>query len=176
MKLRYRFFYCFWIVCAVLASSSWVQAQQNTFVHDGFYLVTEPGLEQFDIRPKNTDEKLVQFDKRFLDTTVVAYTKFIVTTKEYVSLKLKELPEPVKQPNDRQNVVLPLVESSGKQLFEFTKQNTGKMLAIIIGGQVVSVYTIKGPINGGVVQIGRCTKQATNFLLSALQKDIQQGK
>ncbi len=176
MKVRWYSFMSGMAIAFLLLLHSASLGQHSSALSDGFYLVSVPGLESENLVAKSSDEKLVTYDRRFLDTNVTAYTKFLLSTSEYVRLRLKILPEPVKQPNDRQNVILPLIDEDGKHLFEFTKKHTGKMLAIVVGGQVVSVYTIKGAINGGVVQIGRCSRQATDFLLAVLQKNIQKSK
>lgn len=75
------------------------------------------------------------------------------------------------QNQENQPAVTIQFDSEGGQKFaRMTQQNTGKLFAIILDGQVISAPVIKEPIFGGVSQIsGSFTTESANQLAIALR-------
>ncbi|MEM7262010.1 MAG: hypothetical protein AAF488_08460 [Planctomycetota bacterium] len=46
-----------------------------------------------------------------------------------------------------------LTESAGRQLFEFTQRSVGRPVAVVIGGEIVTVHVIRTALTGGQLQI-----------------------
>jgi preprotein translocase subunit SecD len=79
--------------------------------------------------------------------------------------------DPSVDPQDNQPAVTIQFDGEGGQKFaRMTQQNTGKLFAIILDGQVISAPRINEPILGGVSQIsGSFTSDSANQLAIALR-------
>jgi hypothetical protein len=53
---------------------------------------------------------------------------------------------------------------------EVTRANPNRSLAMIIGGEVVTVHKIRSAISGGLVRIANCDEKAGMYLLQQLRK------
>lgn len=117
---------------------------------------------------------MIPFSHDFLDENEEGQPVMLeVGTSEFVALELAEEPEGIEQPDKRINLMLTLSDNATEQLANFTEKNLDRHVAIVIGGKAVTIHKIRTRIEGGKMQITRCTDNACKYLLLDLQKNIQ---
>ncbi|MDX1477178.1 MAG: hypothetical protein R3301_05700 [Saprospiraceae bacterium] len=145
-------------------------AAQSTLLPDGVYVVKEvyrahPG-------PDN-DPAMVTYNYRIVDSTAQTYRYLRVERRHFVPLQLDRAPERVRQADDRSHLFLTLDGKSRKRLKRLTRKHTGGRVAIVIGGEAVTMHKIRTPITGGRLQITRCTDDACNYLFLELRDNVR---
>jgi preprotein translocase subunit SecD len=68
-------------------------------------------------------------------------------------------------------VEVALSEEAAGQLEAFTARCLGQPVAIVVGGEVITVYTIRQVITGGRFQISRCGDDGCQVLFRELQEN-----
>ena len=66
-------------------------------------------------------------------------------------------------------ILLKLRPQAAAALERLTRAQLGKQVAIILGGEVVTVHKVREVIRGGEVQIASCAAGAAGYLLKQLQ-------
>ena len=140
---------------------------------DGLYLILRSAHERKSLRPLGETEKLVANDFHFLEPAEREPVIYLVLqSKPFVPLILGSNPsEDKEESTGKPRLQLQLAEDQQALLEEFTRAHMGEMIAIVIGGDVVSTHKVKSVILGGRLQITRCTKHGcqtlfTNLLMS----------
>ena len=87
-----------------------------------------------------------------------------------VELDLVGEPKAVKEGDEVVRILLKLQPKQAAALERLTADNVGKQVAIILGGDVVTVHKIRDTIKGGDVQISCCAPGSAKFLFEQLQK------
>jgi preprotein translocase subunit SecD len=140
---------------------------------DGIYLVISTHIEKPDAS-KIAKGTIIPYSHRFLDENSTDQPKYLViSTDEYVPLELMERPLKLREKGDRSKLMLSLTESSRNAFSEFTGEHVGGVIAIVLDGEAVTIHKIREKIEGGKVQITRCTDQACEYLFTALQDNIR---
>lgn len=138
----------------------------------GIYLVTRESDDQAKLQPVSKDEFLIISDDRFLDPSERGPARFLtVSVKDRIPIVITNSPEKGKDGKGRPSLLLELDKSQVKPLEEFTTKHVNKSVAIVIGGDVVTVHKIREPIKGGKLQITRCTDNGCEVLYSKLTGD-----
>ena len=101
-------------------------------------------------------------------------TKYVVIEPEpFVPLILGEAPNREKDDKGKPNLLLKLAKDQVKPLDDFTTKHLGGTVAIVIGGDIVTMHKIKAAIKGGLIQITRCSDHGCQVIYTELQKDRQ---
>lgn len=164
------------ILCSFASCTNKVQTamQANELIlEDAFYLVHRSNTKTSEILPLASNEKIITFNQEFLDGTDQKPTYVVVNVEEYVPLNIIEMPKAFRQDNGKSSLNLSLNESSKDDLAKFTKDHLYKTVAIVVGQKALTKHKIKSVIDGGKVQISRCTDDACEMLYVELEDNIK---
>ena len=145
-------------------------SSQMTKVADGIYLVLN---EYNDSLMTPDDMILVPYSHDFLDSNEDEPDFLEIDTTDFVSLELATEPEGVEQPDQRLHLLLTLNAVAAERLADFTEKNLNKRVAIVIGGKAVTMHKVRSRIEGGKLQITRCTDNACEHLLLELKDNVK---
>lgn len=136
---------------------------------DGIYLV----INEYEINEKfqidNDSLSVIEYSDLF-DQNEKNF--FAISKYEYVPLVLATNPATEEQEDGRKRLFLQLTKGAGKRLEKFTKKHITKKAAIVIGNKVITVHKIRTVVDGGKLQITRCTDNACEVLYMELQDNI----
>jgi preprotein translocase subunit SecD len=93
----------------------------------------------------------------------------VVHSKPEVALDLAEKPKAVKEGEEMVGIRLKLQPKAAAALERLTRDHQGRQVAIVVGGEVVTVHKIREVIKGGDVQITSCAAGGAKYLLDQLQ-------
>ncbi len=68
--------------------------------------------------------------------------------------------------------MLNLTEEAKEQLKVFTTKHLKRLTTIVVGGEALTKHQIKNVIDGGYLQITRCTDNACELLYVQLQDNV----
>lgn len=138
-------------------------------IEDGMYLIINAG----DSSLAGKKGLVLNFSHHFLgDNAEEQPTRLEIDTTEYVPLLLQKRPDSLMQKDGRMNLQLSMTPDAGKQLENFTDRNVNRRVAVVIGGEAVSMHKIKEKIVGGKLQITRCTDNACEYLYYELMDNV----
>lgn len=142
---------------------------------DGFYRVMRTYPDSASIAEKlDTGERMLKYNPTFLDPEDNAEEVVIVRFEPSVPLQLAEPPSKVADRTERTKFWLgvSLTADAAKSFEKFTEENLGQRVAIVVGGEVITMHGIKEVIRGGKVQISRCGDNACEVLFRELSDNI----
>jgi preprotein translocase subunit SecD len=137
---------------------------------DGVYLVLRDSTRAKDVRPLKDGEVLVVNRHRYLKKDDKEPPRFLVVRPvPDVILDLAGRPKAVKEGKEVVRILLKLRPKAAKALEQLTSNRVGKQIAIVLGGEVVTMHKIRTVIKGGDVQISSCAAEAGKYLLEQLE-------
>lgn len=140
---------------------------------DGIYHVLKT-YEDSSLIPE-THGPIIFYNTRLLDSNNQDQPSwFEIDTVDFVPMKLKAAPEGIEQEDKRINLLLSLTDTTGQILEKFTEKYVDERIAIVIGGDAVTIHKIREKIIGGKLQITRCTDNACEKLLIELEDNVVQ--
>ena len=149
--------------------SSRLAASSGT-LPDGLYLVLREADNQEKLKPTTRTEHVIIYDYHFLEPAQRGTPSYLTVSAEaFIPIALSGEPIKEKDSRGRPKLLLQLAKNQVVPLEEFTRKNCGRSVAILIGGQVVTMHKIREPITGGRMQITRCTDNGCDVLYSKLQ-------
>lgn len=159
------------IVVVGWVGTAWPQERPaSQKLPDGVYAVLRESPKEDALLPLKQGETLVADRHRYQPKADKEAPRFlIVHNKPEVTLDLAGEPKAVKQGSDQLRLLLKLRPEPAAALEQLTQQQLGGHVAIILGGEVVTVHKIRAVIKGGDVQITSCTPGAAEYLLKQLQ-------
>lgn len=138
---------------------------------DGLYLIQREGKSEKEILPLKSSEHILINDYEFLAPEERGDTTYIVVSqRSFVPMILASAPVKSNDNAGKPKLEISLAEDQIRPLEKFTTENLMKSVAIVIGGKVVTMHKIKVPINGGKMQITRCTDHGCEALYTKLHK------
>lgn len=164
------------LLCSFASCTNKVQTAMlanELVLEDAFYLVHRSSTKSSEILPLSKNEKIITFNKEFLDGTDQKPTYVVVNVKEYVPLNIIEMPKAYRADNGKSSLNLSLNEDSKEDLARFTKDHLYKTVAIVVGQEALTKHQIKSVIDGGKIQISRCTDDACEMLYVELEDNIK---
>jgi hypothetical protein len=139
-------------------------------VPDGVYAVQRDGVKEADVLPLKAGEVLVVNRHRYLKKGQDEPPRYLaVRSAPDVALDLAAEPKAVKEGEDVARILLKLRPAAAAALERLTRERTGGQVAIVLGGEVVTVHKVRGVIKDGDVQITSCAAGAGGYLLEQLQ-------
>lgn len=142
---------------------------------DGLYrvLATANGL----MAQVQSSGRQIAYNHRFLDGDSAKEPASVwIDTTDYVPLELAAAPDSVRQPDERIHLLLSLSDKAAAKLAEFTEQHLDEQVAIVVGGEVVTMHKVREKIDGGKLQITRCTDNACEYLYMELRDNMAKKK
>jgi preprotein translocase subunit SecD len=137
---------------------------------DGVYAVLRDSLKEKDVLPLKNNETLAVHNHRYLKKDQSEPPRFLVvhSTPEVV-LKLTGEPKVIKDGAEIARILLTLQPPAAQSLEKLTRENLGRPVAIVLGGEVVTMHKIRSVIKDGEVQITNCALGAADYLVKQLQ-------
>jgi preprotein translocase subunit SecD len=137
---------------------------------DGVYAVLRDGDAEKDVLPLKDKEALAVDRHRYLKKAEQEPPRYLVVRSEPdVELGLVGEPKAVKEGDEVVRILLKLQPKAATALERLTTDHKGKQVAIVVGGEVVTVHKIRDVIKGGDVQITSCAPGAATYLLEQLR-------
>ncbi len=138
---------------------------------DGVYAVLREGPKEKDVLPLKAGEALAVHRHRYLKDGDKEPPRFLaVRSAPDVLLDLAAEPKAVKEKEEVVvRVLLKLRPKAAAALERLTRAQQGKQVAIVVGGEVVTVHKVRAVIRGGDVQITSCTPGGATYLFKQLQ-------
>jgi preprotein translocase subunit SecD len=138
-------------------------------IADGVYAVLRESLKEKDVRPLKDGEVLVVDRHPYLKKDEKEPPRFLVVhAAPDVDLDLAGAPKAYKDDEEVVGVLLKLQPKAATALERLTSERVGKQIAIVVGGEVVTVHKIRAVIKGGEVQITCCAARSAKHLLEQL--------
>lgn len=163
------------LILALSACDTQIQSTINAQtgdLPDGIYLLQRKGNKSSQILPLADGERIVMFNKEFYDKTDHDQKYLVLNVREYAGMKLKVKPETQDQDDGRKLLLLTLTDDAKEELKTFTTKHLNKMTSIVVGGEALTTHVIRTVIDGGLMQITRCTDNACEMLYVELQDNV----
>lgn len=144
-------------------------------LEDGFYRVLHTYASESDMkRVAEPTERVLRYNPVFLDAEENQEEVVLVAADKFVPMQLKERPEKLPDTTDRTMFWLgiSLTPSASELLETFTRDNLGQRVAVVAGGEVITMHGIKEVITGGKIQISRCGDSGCEVLFRELEDNI----
>jgi preprotein translocase subunit SecD len=143
---------------------------------DGVYVVQRNDCKQKAVLPLRAGEALVVQHHRYLNKPANEPPRFVVVgTAPDVALVLDGKPKAIMDGTEVVGILLKLRPKAAGALERVTRQHRGGSVAIVIGGEVVTMHKVREAIRGGNVQITSCAPKAAGHLLKHLEA-VKKGK
>lgn len=127
-------------------------------------------LKEQDVLPLKEGEALVLHRHRYLkDAEQQAPRHVVVRATPFVALDLADEPQVAKEEGGGLRIRLKLRPKPAAALERMTKAQQGGQVAIVFGGEVVTMHKVREVIKAGEVQITSCAPGAAEYLLEQLQ-------
>ena len=137
---------------------------------NGVYAVRRDSVREQDVLPLLDSEALVVNWHRYLKQgESEPATHVVVGTTPDVVLDLARSPEAVTEGREVVRILLKLRPDAAAALERLTSDPQPRQVAIILGGEVVTMHKVREAIRGGEVQISSCAPGAASYLLDQLR-------
>ncbi|MFO0845954.1 MAG: hypothetical protein U0797_26830 [Gemmataceae bacterium] len=137
---------------------------------DGVYAVLRDSVREKEVLPLKDGEALVVHRHRYLKNDHKEPPRYLVVrSAPDVKLDLAGEPKSVKEGDEVVRILLKLREKPAEALQRLTRDRLGKQVAIVLGGEVVTMHKVREVIKGGDVQITSCAAGAAGYLLKQLE-------
>lgn len=138
---------------------------------NGLYLVLRVAPSHAELGPLASGEQMLVNDYHLLEPHEREAAEYVVLrTEKYVPLVLDSQPAKSLDRHGRPKLQLQLAACEVSNLAEFTQENLGRKVAILLGGAIVTIHKVREPIKDGRMQITRCTDKGCDAIFSELQK------
>jgi preprotein translocase subunit SecD len=143
---------------------------------DGVYAVKRDSVDKKDVLPLGAGESLVVDRHRYVKKGDSEPPRFVVVGQAPdVALDLDGKPKAIREGKEIVGITLTLRPKAAKALERLTGDRRVRQVAIVIGGEVVTMHKVREAIKGGKVQITSCAPKAAAYLLEQLEKRKKDG-
>ncbi|GAB4519499.1 MAG: hypothetical protein Tsb004_30540 [Allomuricauda sp.] len=139
---------------------------------DGLYRIERSGKEKSTLLPLAPNERIITFNKAFLDSTEREGEFLVVRVDEFTPLELAQMPRTEDQIDRRKKLFLTMTASAKQQLKEFTSNNLNSRAAIVVNQEALTQHKIRMVVEDGALQITRCTDNACKYLYVELKDKV----
>ncbi|MBC7996813.1 MAG: hypothetical protein IAF58_02655 [Leptolyngbya sp.] len=140
---------------------------------NGLYLVLRSSADAKSLQPLQQEEIERAQDFHLLEPEEREPTvHHVLQMQPFIPFDLDAPPkEDTETGTNKPRLQLKLKESQIGPLETFTREHLGKTVAIVIGNEIVTTHMVKSAIQGGHIQIVRCTKHGCETLFTRLLND-----
>jgi preprotein translocase subunit SecD len=139
-------------------------------VPNGVYAVLRESLKEKDVLPLKEREVLVVHNARYLKKDDKEPPRFLVVhSSPDVVLDLASKPKAVKEGTEVVRISLKLQPKAAAALERWTRDHLGRQVAIVLGGEVVTMHKVREVLKGGDVQVTCCAPGSANYLFEQLE-------
>jgi preprotein translocase subunit SecD len=137
---------------------------------DGVYAVRRDSVREQDVLPLQDGEALVVNRHGYLKQGQGEPPAHVVVRETPdVVLDLARAPEAVTEAGEVVRILLKLRPDAATALERLTSDPQCRQVAIVLGGEVVTMHKVREPIRGGDVQITSCAPGAAGYLRDQLR-------
>jgi preprotein translocase subunit SecD len=180
MRLKSEFFFFCPLVSLLIAASGGYAADakpagadtgSSRLLANGIYLILQETLDESEIKNIQADERLLEYKNEFMaESSSQPIQYFLIKKSPDVPLLLAEAPGKGKDAEGKTMLNLRLADENVSKLQQFTRDNIGKRLVMVIDGKPVTAHKIRAEIKDGKVQITRCSDNACEYLYLRLNE------
>jgi hypothetical protein len=138
---------------------------------DGMYAVKRDATTVEAAGVPGEPSRVIRYGQRSADGEPEEARYLALQTSPFVPLILEVPPDVHEQSDGRTYLTVTLAEAYVKALADFTRENLGGRVAIVVDGDVVTMHKVRTVIDGGKMQITRCTDNACELIRSKLMDD-----
>lgn len=135
---------------------------------DGLYAILAEGDAPLAASPS---ARALRYDPRDADAESTEPARvLVIDASDFVPMVLAAAPASVRQADGRLLLEVSLASDQARHLEDFTRRHLGGKGALVLDGAPISVHKLRSVIEGGRVQITRCTDRACERILSKLTR------
>jgi len=137
---------------------------------DGVYAVQREGAKEKEVLPLKEGEALAVHRHRYLKKADDQPPRFLVIRfAPEGMLDLAGEPKAEREGDEVVRILLKLRPKAATALERLTRDHLGRHVAIVVGGEVVTMHKVREVIKNGDVQITSCAPGAAKYLLEQLK-------
>ena len=138
---------------------------------NGLYAVMGYGPTAESVGVPGEGAVVVPFDRRPANSAEDVPRFVALQPSPFVPLILEMPPDAHLQADGRTYLTVTLASQHVKALADFTRAHLGGRVAIVVGGEIITMHKVRTPIDDGRMQITRCTDNACELIRSKLMDD-----
>jgi hypothetical protein len=155
------------LLCAMVGSL----AAEPASLANGVYAVLREGAARADVQSEQRPHAVLVYDRKYSEADKDQPPKYVaLDTAFFVPLVLDGPPESRKDDRGWTLLSVTLARQHVKTLEEFTRAHLDGTVAVVIGGEIVTMHKVRTVIRDGKAQITRCTDDACRRLYLELTK------
>jgi hypothetical protein len=157
------------LLLTLLGPAADSQAKKETAIANGVYAVLNEGKTPKEARNVKGSPAVLVYDGRYTDSSQVQNPSYVaVDTSFFVPLIIEGAPDAQKDGRGHTMLGVALKKQYTKVLEDFSRAHLNGRIAIVLGGEVISMHKVRSVITGGKFQITRCYDNACDVLQSKL--------
>ena len=157
------------VLLAIAVLSNGSVAAEATEATSGLFLIHSAAASVGELPQPTADQQIVLYDYGFLREEERQEPEyFLVSKRPDVPLRLAGRPEIIRGERGLPELLLELSEDAAAEMERVTRENLGSSAALVIDGEVVTAHKIRAVIEGGRIQLSRCTDTACELIYARL--------
>lgn len=145
------------------------QTAKKAKVVNGVYAVLQEWKTPEEARQGRATSAVLIYDGRYTDSSQVQNPSHVaVDTSFFVPLIIEGTPDAQKDGRGHTLLGVALKKEYTKVLEDFSRAHLNGRVAIVLGGEVITMHKVRSVITGGKFQITRCYDNACDVLESKL--------
>ena len=150
-----------------------LNGNRSEVIEDGIYLIKGMAKAKEALKKEFDNEEIIDYSHAFIDDKTEEIKYYLIQTDPFVPLIIKSAPTIMENSGRLNELNITLASQYSQQLEDFTRENVGRRVAIVIGGEAVTRHKVKTAIEGGRLKITRCTDHACKYLLTELENNVK---
>jgi len=138
---------------------------------DGMYAVMRDAPTAEEVGGPGNPHRAIRYDQRSASGGQEEPRYLALQSSSFVPLILEIPPDAHLQDDGRTYLTVTLASQYVKTLEDFTRAHLGGKVAIVVDGDVVTMHKVRTVIDGGKLQITRCTDNACELIRSKLMDE-----
>lgn len=160
-------------IVVLLVASSVVFSQKHSTknkIKNGLYLINKLETDEDQYSQLTMKEASVRLSKYFVDKCSDDCLRIIIDKSDFVPLDLDRLPFISQQTEENKKLLLFLTKESSERMKKFTETHVMGQVAVVVGGEVISMFRLKRKITNAQLQITGCSDVVCEKLYAKLKK------
>jgi hypothetical protein len=139
-------------------------------LENGAYLILREASTPQEARGAGAARVVLAYDRRKYSGAPPnePLTYVAIDPNDYVPLTIEGKPEMKSDGEGKSVLTVCLSRRNAERAEAFTRAHLGGRIAMVVGGEIVTLHKIRSVITGGKVQITRCTDNACEVIRSKL--------
>jgi preprotein translocase subunit SecD len=139
-------------------------------LENGAYLILREASTPQDARVEGVPQMVLTYDRRKCSDAPPnePLTYVAIDPKDYIPLIIEGAPEMKSDGQGKSILTVSLTRQNAERAEAFTRAHLGGRIAMVVGGEIVTLHKIRSVITGGKIQITRCTDNACEVIRSKL--------